>query len=105
VAGGPRRHRAVGAGRNRRHRPRREFRPRGSPRGDGTRNDRSGHPCQGRRGTAAMSEPSWTERLFGGFRKTSERLTENLSAAVGTAKLDDATLDEVEDALILSDLG
>ena len=52
-----------------------------------------------------MSESSWTERLFGGFRKTSERLSENLTAAVSTAKLDDATLDQVEDALILSDLG
>jgi fused signal recognition particle receptor len=104
---------------------------------------------------------SWTERLFGGFRKTSERLSENLAAAVAsaepvpdpqvdaesvpdpetppapaptptpapevrpapapapapasvvakvaatlrTAKLDDATLDHIEDALILSDLG
>ena len=48
---------------------------------------------------------SWTQRLFGGFRKTSERLAENLSAAVTTAKLDDATLDDVEDALIMSDLG
>ena len=35
-----------------------------------------------------MSEPTWSERLFGGFRKTSERLSENLTAAVGTAKLD-----------------
>jgi len=110
-----------------------------------------------------MSGPSWTERLFGGFRKTSERLSENLAAAVAsaeeapvdaqdpaddaapepaptptpappptsgpapapapvaapapasivakvassisTARLDDATLDHVEDALILSDLG
>ncbi len=48
---------------------------------------------------------SWTERLFGGFRKTSERLSENLTGVVGTAKLDDATLDDVEDALIVSDLG
>ena len=48
---------------------------------------------------------SWTQRRFGGFRKTSERLSENLTAAVGSARLDDATLDEVEDALILSDLG
>ena len=48
---------------------------------------------------------SWTQRLFGGFRKTSERLTENLAAAVTTARLDEATLDEVEDALIMSDLG
>ncbi|MGI8942754.1 MAG: signal recognition particle-docking protein FtsY [Qipengyuania sp.] len=53
-----------------------------------------------------MSEPtSWSERLFGGFRKTSERLGANLTTAVGTARLDDATLDDVEDALILSDLG
>lgn len=52
-----------------------------------------------------MSDKSWTERIFGGFRKTSERLSENLAAAVGTAKLDEGTLDDVEDALILSDLG
>lgn len=57
-----------------------------------------------------MSEPdtpkqSWTQRLFGGFRKTSERLSSNLSEAVSKARLDDATLDDVEDALILSDLG
>ncbi len=52
-----------------------------------------------------MSNPSWTERLFGGFKKTSERLTENLTEAVSRARLDDATLDDVEDALIMSDLG
>ncbi len=52
-----------------------------------------------------MTAPSWTERLFGGFRKTSERLSENLTAVVGTARLDEATLDDVEDALIVSDLG
>ena len=52
-----------------------------------------------------MSKPSWSERLFGGFRKTSERLTSNLTEVVGTARLDDATLDDVEDALIMSDLG
>ncbi|MBX7492708.1 signal recognition particle-docking protein FtsY [Qipengyuania sp. 1NDW9] len=52
-----------------------------------------------------MSKPSWTERLFGGFKKTSDRLAENLTEAVTKAKLDDATLDDVEDALIMSDLG
>ena len=52
-----------------------------------------------------MSETSWSERLFGGFRKTQERLSENLTGVVGTARLDDTTLDEVEDALIMSDLG
>jgi fused signal recognition particle receptor len=52
-----------------------------------------------------MSDTSWAERVFGGFRKTSERLSSNLSGVVGMAKLDDATLDNVEDALIVSDLG
>ena len=53
-----------------------------------------------------MSEPSWTERLFGGFRKTSERLAESRPVVSGgSAKLDNATLDEVEDALISADLG
>ena len=52
-----------------------------------------------------MSGESWSDRLFGGFRKTSERLTENLSGIVTKAKLDDAQLDAIEDALILSDLG
>ena len=32
-----------------------------------------------------MSGPTWRERLFGGFRKTSERLSENLAAAAATA--------------------
>jgi fused signal recognition particle receptor len=51
------------------------------------------------------SDTNWSDRLFGGFRKTSERLTENLAGIVTKAKLDDAQLDEIEDALILSDLG
>ena len=46
---------------------------------------------------------SWSDRLLGGFRKTSERLGSNLTGVA--AKLDDATLDDVEDALIVSDLG
>jgi fused signal recognition particle receptor len=53
-----------------------------------------------------MSEgTSWTERVFGGLRKTSERLGENLSGIVSKTRLDDSQLDEIEDALILSDLG
>jgi fused signal recognition particle receptor len=52
-----------------------------------------------------MSAESWGERLFGGFRKTSERLSENLAGIVARAKLDDSQLDDIEDALILSDLG
>jgi fused signal recognition particle receptor len=52
-----------------------------------------------------MSAESWSERLLGGFRKTSERLTENLSGIVSTTRLTDDQLDDLEDALILSDLG
>ncbi len=53
-----------------------------------------------------MSEkPGWKDRLFGGFSKTSGKLTENLTGLVTKAKLDDATLDDIEDALIMSDLG
>jgi fused signal recognition particle receptor len=59
---------------------------------------------------------SWTQRLFGGFRKTSERLSENLAgitaeiaenvtAVVAKTRLDQNQLDDLEDALILSDLG
>jgi fused signal recognition particle receptor len=48
---------------------------------------------------------SWTSKIFGGFRKTSERLSENLSGIVGKTRLEEGQLDEIEDALILSDLG
>ena len=33
-------------------------------------------------------KPGWTERLFGGFRKTSERLSENLAALALSGKRD-----------------
>ena len=52
-----------------------------------------------------MTAESWSERVFGGFRKTSERLSENLSGIVTKARLDEDQLDAIEDALILSDLG
>ena len=52
-----------------------------------------------------MSGESWSDRLFGGFRKTSERLGENIAGIVSKTRLDEAQLDELEDALILSDLG
>ncbi|MDQ2892585.1 MAG: signal recognition particle-docking protein FtsY [Pseudomonadota bacterium] len=51
-----------------------------------------------------MSTPSWHDRLLGGFRKTSDRLVGNL-AGLGGARLDEATLDNIEEALIASDLG
>ena len=48
---------------------------------------------------------SWADRLAGGFRRTSDRLGDNLSGLFGRAALDADTLDQVEEALIASDLG
>src|SRR5688572_31654314 len=52
-----------------------------------------------------MSEGSWLERMRAGFRKTSDRLGDNLSGLFTKAALDAETLDEIEEALIASDLG
>ena len=48
--------------------------------------------------------PSWHDKLLGGFKRTSDRLLGNLTG-LGTAPLDAATLDDIEEALIASDLG
>jgi fused signal recognition particle receptor len=48
---------------------------------------------------------SWFDRLNEGFRKTSEKLGDNLTGLFTKAALDDDTLDEIEEALIASDLG
>jgi fused signal recognition particle receptor len=47
----------------------------------------------------------WHDRLVAGFRRTSERLGGNLSGLFTKEKLDRETLDEIEEALIASDLG
>ncbi len=52
-----------------------------------------------------MRETNWSDRLFGGFRKTSERLTDNLAGIVAKTRLSNDQLDDIEDALIVSDLG
>ena len=48
---------------------------------------------------------SWQDKLFGGFRRTSDKLGENLTGLFTKATLDRETLDEIEEALIASDLG
>lgn len=53
---------------------------------------------------AASPSTTWTNRMIGGFKRTSDRLTDNLSGLFA-GKLDEATLDAIEDALIVSDLG
>lgn len=52
-----------------------------------------------------MNDTPWLERLRGGFKKTSERLGDNLTGLFTKAGLDADTLDEIEEALIASDLG
>lgn len=52
-----------------------------------------------------MSEATWLDRLQSGFRKTSERLGDNLTGLFTKAALDEEILDEIEEALIASDLG
>ena len=51
-----------------------------------------------------MSEkPGWRERMFGGFKKTSSKLTDNLAGLVTKSKLDTDTLDAIEEALCTGD--
>lgn len=52
----------------------------------------------------STTPPSWHTKLLGGFRRTSDRLVGNL-AGLGLGRLDEDQLDEIEEALIASDLG
>ena len=46
---------------------------------------------------------SWREKLFGGLKRTSDKLGENLTGLFAKP-LDAQTRDEIEEALIVSDL-
>jgi fused signal recognition particle receptor len=48
---------------------------------------------------------SWLDRLTAGFKKTADKVGENITGIVHSQALDTATLDDVEEALIASDLG
>jgi fused signal recognition particle receptor len=48
---------------------------------------------------------SWLERLKKGLTKTSSKLTQNVVAAVDGRKLDQEAIEQLEDALIMSDMG
>jgi fused signal recognition particle receptor len=52
-----------------------------------------------------VSQTGWYERMRLGFRKTSDRLGDNLTGLLTKATLDAATLDDIEEALVASDLG
>jgi fused signal recognition particle receptor len=49
--------------------------------------------------------PGWFQRLRAGLSRSSAALRNNITAIVTRKKLDQATLDELEEALITSDLG
>ena len=48
---------------------------------------------------------SWLQKLKNGLGKTSAKVTGQLSSLLGRSKIDAASLEEVEDALIAADLG
>lgn len=52
-----------------------------------------------------MNDTPWHRKLLSGFKRTSDRLGENLTGLFTKSALDEATLDEIEEALIVSDLG
>jgi len=55
-----------------------------------------------------MSEtgkPGWFQRLKSGLSRSSAALKNNITAIISRKKLDQATLDELEEALIAADLG
>ena len=52
-----------------------------------------------------MTDASWYERMRLGFKKTSDRLGDNLTGLITKSALDETTLDEIEEALVASDLG
>jgi len=52
-----------------------------------------------------VTDTTWYDRMRLGFRKTSDRLGDNLAGLVTRAALDEATLDDIEEALVASDLG
>jgi len=52
-----------------------------------------------------MSEGSWLGRLRAGLSRTSSRLAEDIGGVFTGQKIDATTLDELEDVLIMADLG
>ena len=56
-------------------------------------------------GEANPAKSGWLKRLTGGLAKSSDKLGSNLAGLFTRARLDDAMLASIEDALITSDLG
>ena len=86
--------------------PRRRSLPRRSRRsrkGRGSREAREGEKAA--EGEKEGKRPGWFQRLKQGLTRTSSRLTEGITSVFTKRKLDDDTLEELEDLLIQADLG
>lgn len=53
----------------------------------------------------ADEKKSWLSRLTSGLAKSSSKMTESITSVITKKKLDDETLEELEEALIVGDLG
>ena len=68
----------------------------------------AGAPAGGEKvaeGEKESKRPGWFQRLKQGLTRTSSRLTEGIASVFTKRKLDDETLEELEDLLIQADLG
>lgn len=54
---------------------------------------------------AGDKKTGWFKRMASGLKRTSDQLSDNIGAVFTKRKLDDATLEELEDVLIQADLG
>ena len=54
---------------------------------------------------AEAPKQSWFGRLKSGLGKSAQKITSSLAEAIGKPKLDASDLDDIEDALIMADLG
>lgn len=54
---------------------------------------------------ADEKKSGWFKRMATGLKRTSDQLSDNIGAVFTKSKLDDATLEELEDVLIQADLG
>lgn len=54
---------------------------------------------------APQKKKSWFQRLSSGLKRSSDQLTDNITSVFTKRKLDQATLDDLEDILIQADLG
>ena len=52
-----------------------------------------------------MTQDDWLRRLKHGLSRTSAHITEGITQALNSRKLDRSTLDNLEDILITSDMG